>query len=232
MSGGIASVAAVGTPSIRTKACLSRFHLGAAVRYALAASTLEEQHQGPDCLNEEHRHHCLAALLSIVAFLESAINECYQAVADGDARVAPLDATTTAGLLRAWRAHDFPKPPDTKIVRKYETALKIAGKPSLPYGDLELLIRVRNRATHYEPEWHPTGTTSQTLEAAFVALSISPSRFYEHSPNNPFFPDRCLGYDLLRWGINASANYAVQFFDTLGVEAPFVLPGGLPLAPR
>jgi hypothetical protein len=67
------------------------------------------------------------------------------------------------------------------------------------HGDLIWFGRLRNKVIHFEPEWHSIPGAPSKMED-ILPCKFAASRFFLHSPVNPYLPDRWLGYDCLRWG--------------------------------
>jgi hypothetical protein len=97
-------------------------------------------------------------------------------------------------------------------------------KGQTAHGDLIWFERLRNKVIHFEPEWHSIPGAPSKMED-ILPSKFAASRFFLHSPGNPYLPDRCLGYDCLKWGIKACVfGYGVHECFESPISALFRLP--------
>jgi len=102
-----------------------------------------------------------------------------------------------------------------------------------PYQSVQNLISLRNDFVHYKAELIDLAGNkkdkSQKLEKKIK------SKIKKLNPltgkDNPFFPDKCLGYGCALWAIQSSVAFTKDFFQTMGLnfhnlpeglEAPFM----------
>jgi len=123
--------------SVEMRSYLSAWHLWAAKHLAGRADEIEDR---PEYLLA-NRAYVTGAVLSSVAFLEAAINEVFDDIADGhDSYVGPLSAETKKCLASLWTGDKSIE--RESILKKYREALQCSGKPAF---DKELnLIKMRN----------------------------------------------------------------------------------------
>ena len=232
--------AAVGTPTVRARAYLSTYHLRAADRLAKDSGSAENAFRGdpapiggkpPQEIQDalfEHRGYVTGAILAGVAFLEALINELFLDVVDYEAaepKPAPPDPPTPV--------HQLPPPgrermakmwlygiEKLRMLRKFEAALTLAEKQvfdrgAAPYQDVPLLIALRNKLVHFQPEWSG-GEADRNFEQRLEGkLSLHP--WFEGSPGNPFFPDKCLGHGCAEWAVSTSLRFADEFCSRMGI---------------
>jgi len=182
-----------------------------------------------------HEAFVLNAILSSVAFLESAVNELYADAADdayfcADARTGEI-LKAIAGMWH--NEKNFDRAP---VITRYQKILAIAGaEPFDPadqaFANVRELIAIRNNLMHYRREWivipddeaHPAGTparagTSERFEK-ILKKKFAPNPFA--GKNRPFFPDRCLGHGCAEWAVLNSVIFADAFFRRLGLPVPY-----------
>jgi hypothetical protein len=75
-------VESLGTPGLKTRAYFSTYHVSSAKHFAELAEKIEQNHSGDDYFNHELRAYVTSSVISAVAFLESAINELYDDIAE------------------------------------------------------------------------------------------------------------------------------------------------------
>ena len=239
-SGSVSSEEMIGTITIRSRAYLSTYHLRAAVRLAADSGNAEIVFRGDpapmrgrpaqeiqDALFE-HRGYVTGAILAAVAFLEALINELFLDVVDyesAESELAPsAQLTPVHQLPPAGRERMAKMWPDgiekLGILRKFEAALTLTEKQAFnrgaaPYQDVPLLITLRNKLVHFQPQWsggEADRNFEQKLERKF---SLHP--WFEGSPGNPFFPDKCLGHGCAGWAVSTTLQFADEFCAHIGI---------------
>ena len=109
------------------------------------------------------------------------------------------------GIKRMWSV-GVPRTAKYSMLQKYSIALALADRPDLQgrtaHADLIWFGRLRNKVIHFEPECRSIPGAPSKMEDILPG-KFAASRFFLHSPSNPYSPDGCLGYDCLRRGINA-----------------------------
>jgi hypothetical protein len=176
----------------------------------------------------EHRSYAVTAILTAAAFLEAAFNELLEsapednvAVGGGRGGLDSAERTALAELGRKWASRPPPLP------KRTQEALRRLGRDPFdegdaPYGPAQTLGRLRNSLIHYRPEWRTAGAGRGNNKIAneLEHLELAPHPFT--TPNNPFFPDRCLGHSLASWAWRSSLDFAEDFFTRVGVEPAYV----------
>jgi hypothetical protein len=175
-----------------------------------------------------YRAYVTDAVFSAVAFLEAAVNEVFDDVADAHpGYVDPLSPECRRQMKGLW---------DESIERrsaleKCQLALLCAqstvferGKP--PYQDADLLIKLRNRLTHARAETWFTDDKKDKLSEA-LKKKFGPSRLMQNSAN-PYFPDHCLGAPCAAWAVHAAIAFADDFFDRLNLTPNYKRPHDFP----
>ena len=226
--------------TVKTRAYLSTYHLRTADHLAKHSENAESIFRGDpapirgkpaqEIQNAlfEHRGYVTGAILASVAFLEALINELFLDVIDyetAEPKPAPPDPPTPVHQLapagRESMAKMWPEGIEKlSMLRKFETALTLTGnqefdRGAAPYQDAPLLIALRNKLVHFQPQWSGREADrkfEQKLEGKF---SLHP--WFESSPGNPFFPDKCLGHGCAEWAVSTSLRFADEFCSRMGI---------------
>jgi len=203
-------------------------HLWGARHFTQLAQKIERRHTGNKSFFDiELNAYVTNAVLYAVAFLEAAINEIYDDVADEHSGyVDPLSRETKRLLSGLWdRVERWP------ILEKYQAALLCSGietfdKGQPPYQDAKLLIDLRNQLMHARPKTQYTGEVDKLGKD--LMTRFKPSRLMENTAN-PYFPDHCLGAGCAGWAVVSAQAFADEFFRRVGMQpnyqsAPFGAP--------
>ena len=200
-------------------------HLESAVLFALQAKALETGTEEPRLFSRrtEHRAAAVACVFSSVAYLEAEINEFFSDVSDGIALgYFGFSEEVAARISRSWKM-GVPRTARYAVLEKYEVALTLCDLPPIPPGEyphqaVQLLLKLRNALTHFEPEIQPTGGTSyeeeelgklsRGLRSAFLGNPLA-------GEHEPFFPYRCLGFGSSSWSVRASFALVKLFRERL-----------------
>lgn len=173
--------------------------------------------------------YAVGVVMSSVAYLESNINELFEKNSDGfQAKINKLNQLEESiDKCKNWWGNDKNK--RSTVIHKYNTFLKLNNKSkisskSLLFKDINNLIFLRNQLMHYTPEW----VSRENEEGKGVHIAISEkfegkfpiSKFYENS-NNPFYPDKLLGYGSSKWILNQVCDFSKEFYRKFEVEAPY-----------
>ena len=203
--------------SVIIRVYYSSYHLWAARHFAQLAKQIEDEHQGSPTFNVEHRAYVTSCIFSSVAFMEAAINEVF-----GDANdkhmsyIDNLGAQATKSMAAFWKKSHR----KASILYKYMVALDHVGqkrfdKGKRPYQEARLLIDLRNVLVHYKPK--SLGSKGKqhkfegNLKTRFATNQLMAGA------DNPFFPDKCLGYGCCEWAIRSSEAFTDDFFSRIGV---------------
>ena len=207
----------VGVASVQMRAYFSSYHLWAAKHFAELAQVAESQpNQG---FNIQHRAYVTNAVLSAVAFLEAAINEVFDDLADNHlSYVAPLPEEAKRLLDGLWVGDESVE--RWRVLEKYRAALLCCGKSTFdkgnqPYQAAALLVRLRNRLIHARPKTRESGDLDKLDEA--LSASFQPNRHMAKMAN-PYFPDQCLGAGCAEWAVLSARQFADEFFSRLGLQ--------------
>ena len=207
---------AIGAVAMRVY--FSSYHLWAAEHFARLAKEIENSHAGKPQFNIVHRAYVTNAVLSAAAFLEAAINEVFDDIADKEpGYVDPLTAETARLLAGLWNEREQQTVERWPILEKYRVALLCSGntafdKGAQPYQDAKLLIDLRNDLTHARPETRNTGDVDKLSKA--LMPKFQPNRLMNNAAN-PYFPDHCLGAGCALWATASARAFADQFFGRL-----------------
>ncbi|MBY0202447.1 hypothetical protein [Paenibacillus cucumis (ex Kampfer et al. 2016)] len=176
----------------------------------------------------QYESYVTGALLCTVGYLEATINEFFSNIKDVNYNNNKRLQSKKRELINSMWELGVPKTAKYSILEKYQIALTLADKNLFkkgvsPYQDVYLLIQVRNAITHYEPEWvtteseFPEKITEQALEKKLKnKFGLNP---FANSPD-PFFPDKCLSYEFIKWGIHSSIKLTEMFFEELDLNYP------------
>ena len=146
---------AVAKVSMRTY--FSSHHFWAAKHFARLAHDAESAHNGPPRFDVQHRAYVTDAVFSAVAFLEAAINEVFDDVADAHSGyVDPLSLECRRQMMGLWDESVERR----SFLEKCQLALLCAQstvfeRGKQPYQDADLLIKLRDRLTHARAETRP-----------------------------------------------------------------------------
>jgi len=207
-----------------TRSYLSTDYLLSSFTFAKRAKSIEENYSHEDNFKSvylEHRSSVLGCILFIATFLESHINEFYSDISAKMAFNYPGIKTESAQILSLLWEHGIPRTAKYSIIEKFEFALKKLAdseftKGTFPYQETQLLIKVRNSLIHYESEWvynSPKNFGRIDLEHDLIKslkgkFPLNPIT----GDGNPYFPDRCLGYGICRWGLIAATEFVLEFW--------------------
>lgn len=210
----------VGTPSIQMRSYFSTYHLASAKHFGSLAKLIEDNLSGRLVFDINHRSYVIAAVLASVAFLEAAINELYQDAADNrDGCMEFPTEKVRHALSVIWSNTEAKNKTPFSILDKYQLALSLASLDQFkigtqPYQDAALVIKVRNSLVHYKPESVSANEVhkfEQKLKGKFRE-----NRLMETS-ENPYYPDKLLGYGCAAWSVESASKLADKFFKRIGI---------------
>lgn len=222
--------------TIRFRDCFSVRYIQAAALFCRLGYAIEQEYRGVPSVPPEallrHEAFMLNAVLSSVAFLESAINDLYADATDGAYFFA--DEEHEALLRRIserWQnERNFDRAP---VLTRYQKILALAGKPAFVEGDRAFdhvrdIIEIRNHLTHYRREWveiRVTGAPRETEETTAEKFERRLRKTFAVNPfapkSLPFFPDQCLGHGCAEWAVVNSIIFTDAFFRRLDLPAPY-----------
>jgi hypothetical protein len=210
------------TVSVRAEAqvkhSFSRQHFRAARYFAEKSHEIEQEidrDTNDETVKSVHRSYVTGAVISVVAGLESSINELYLEACDNNRNtLVGLNENAIAMLAEWWENIE-----SCPILLKYQTALLLTSKEKFdrgarPYQDIDGLVRLRNALVHYKPEWDSELQVHEDLR----------NRLESRFQLNPFaaesslwFPHRCLGSGCAMWAVDVSETFITDFCGRMGI---------------
>ena len=217
----------------------SMYHIQAAASFAKLLRQMEEQYKDtrsntgllPHELDVVYKGYATGAIFSAVSFLEASINELFVEATDEDVsneyhRLCKFPSEIVSCMANLWRL-DIPRTASFPILNKYQVALTVArrelfDKGRAPYQNVTLVVQLRNRLIHFEPEYLPlhlpgaagTGHSFEDRLIGKFALNPWSKNFIAN-----FFPEKCLGYGCAKWATESVIDFANEFFTRMDVEA-------------
>ncbi len=166
------------------------------------------------------RHFCsvISAVMESVAFLEAAINEVFQDVADNyQHHVSQLDSNCRELMAALWIATRNGR---IDILDKYDFALRFGkhgglDKARRPYQDVKALVELRNHIAHYRPE--EVGVDIEHKLAEQLRGRFPRNALMANS-GNPDFPSHLLGAGCANWSWRSARAFADEFALTMGIQ--------------
>ena len=220
------------TVTVKSRLYLSMQHIQSAALFARRSGQIERKYDGnfSNELLTEYWADITASIFAAVSFLEATINELFaDATEEYSEYPKSLNLNTKALMADMWKK-GIPRTSRYRILEKFDIALTLARKPTFDVGkppaqDVDLIVKLRNRLIHYEPEWMTNETMTSSMSATEKKLDRSLRGKFPTSPlmskSSPFFPNRCLSYGCARWAVESSLAYSDEFYKNLGVSAPY-----------
>jgi hypothetical protein len=210
------AVALTGSIEVGIRSYLSTHHLYAS-RYAAEDAQAREESLLREGVRFDMRHRglVLMAVTEAAFFLEAAINEIFQDVADGN--ILPfgsLDDDCRGKMSDWWENAE--KGRSCGTLDKYNAALKAAGKNELsagaePYQSAKHLVKLRNSLVHYKPE-----TLYKVSRRWNVYLKyFAPNALMSDSELS--FPDKVLGAGCADWAWRSAKAVTDEFAKRFGI---------------
>lgn len=211
----------VETVKISMRSYLSSHFLWSARHDAALAKKVESENAGAaPIFLLQHRAHVCSSILSATAFIESAINELFQDVADGHSSyVGSLGEAARISMKTFWHVSDGAGK-RIQALGKYNMALALNNRPPLdrgadPYQAAQLLTSLRNWLVHYYPE-------SIDLDNPHKLEDKLRGRFSENQllvgSGNPWFPDKALSADCAKWACASAVALADRLTKLLQIK--------------
>jgi hypothetical protein len=178
-----------------------------------------------DTHEDTHVAHVLATIVLAAAYIEAAINEVYEDVANAasviEKTIGPrLKSPGAADRLSVyWEATQSGRRVDT--LEKYQAALRFIGEERFdtgthPYQDAALVLQLRNWCMHYKAAWsdvYPEGPTA--WESALRGRFELNQWVESWDIPSPFFPQRVLGAGCAQWALRSAEDFVTAFLDRL-----------------
>lgn len=207
---------------------LSISHLKSAKLFSELSRKLEDNYDGTSFPSKSYENfsYVTGCIFSSVAFLESNINELLAEAIDGDtSTLRPAltveEITIVKNLGKKIKSGEIKPKKMSMISAKYKEFLKDLGKEKIDnqlFEDTRLLIQLRNRLVHYEPEW----ITSNDPDSIHDMEKKLRGKFDESKQylgtGNPFYPHKCLGSGCAEWSYQTAKAFVDQFYDKLGIR--------------
>lgn len=210
---------------------LSAYHSYASRLLSQQATEVENLEQPPVGTQVLYRHRALvmASITASVMFLEARINEVFAEASRPSVSflcVGMSDERCDA-LRQAWTPNYQYLP----TLDKFDVALSVAQVGEIPkgeklYGDVRLVVRLRNYLTHFNGEYmrvqgydepplpqNERHLLERSLRGKFELCSLSGIEV--------FFPDQCLGASCSEWAWKATCAFVGEFSRRLGIIEPF-----------
>lgn len=225
----------VDAAAITTRTYTSIRHLQAATVLADATRRAEEEWHGIGPTFDDQGlvrivANALGTLYCSVAFLESSISELYLDALEREEFLPKHQwASLTARYpdLPANLAATWPKVERrTRLVDKYRRVKETAGLGSAMAfeEDVGAMVELRNWMTHAKPE---TSVVSSSISELPVSerprLEAAVSRFDSNSKwgDAALSTDAILSAGCAKWAVRSSVAFADDFWNALGVKAPY-----------
>jgi hypothetical protein len=207
--------------TIKMRAYYSSYHLWAARHFTALVKAIEAIQAGRPRFDVKHRAYVTNSIFSAVSFLEAAINELFQDVADAhESYVAGLDADSKRIMAEFWDFTEGRNRSAFGLLDKYQIALTFLRKPQFEsgqrrYQDASLVVKLRNELVHYKPR--SLGGDAEHTVARQLSGKFDDNALMSGS-GNPWFPDKCLGHGCAAWSVRSIVAFADDFFGRIGVE--------------
>ncbi len=215
---------------LKVREYFSIHHVQSAAMFARLAGGIEQEagRVPPDeSISHQHRAYVVASVFAAVAFLEATINE-FSSDVGGDAAVSiyKMKIGNNAAVRKVLQLGAMKRRP---LLTKFEMVLALLNKESLAnqpcYQAVTLLVELRNRLVHYEPQWVTVFSEIETTPVTVQDLEKRLKRKFALNPlvptANAFFPDRCLSHGCAAWAVTQSVELVDDFCRILGVAAAY-----------
>jgi hypothetical protein len=213
----IAVTSSTGSVTAQIKSNLSTIHLQSAAYLTRQAMGCEQTQRVTESLIVEYRAYVMGAIALSIASIESTINELFLEAVHGNAQIfRHLQPNVPTLLCELWNnAERF------SILDKYQLVLAIAQKErfekgSSPYQEVDSAIVLRNALIHYKPEWDRAQRDHKKIEDRLRAR-FEPNPF--SSPEQAFFPHRCLSHGCAVWVVTCCIKFIEDFYGRLGLDS-------------
>lgn len=195
----------------------TQFLEGASI-FIKRAKDIEDNFRGQlsDELRTEHRSLVATAIMQCSAALET---EAHEICTYGPGSHRGSDGTDNQAHQKLAPLADFIDKQST--LDRYEIILRILQKDTIEqaesiYQNAKLLVSLRNELTHYKSVWTEE-IDRRKLFKGLETLRLSPPTF--SSPDQNFFPHRCLGAACGTWAIKAAVEFLDAFYQRVGIPS-------------
>lgn len=206
--------------TISLRAYHSSHHLWAAKHFSILAYNIEKDAGDTSRFDIRHRAYVTSSIFSAVVFLEAAINELFQDIADEhDSYIDTLDVNSKQLMSDFWQFTEQRNRSAFNLLDKFQLALTFMQKKQFltdrqPFQDIALVVKLRNELIHYKPK-----SLSNKVEhklAAQLKGKFQDNQLMKNS-GNPWFPGKCLGYGCASWATDSANLFADEFFSRIEV---------------
>ena len=206
--------------TVAMRTYFSTYHLWAAKDFSEQAKLIEKGHSKKPIFDIKHRAYVINSILSSVAFAEAAINEVFQDASDQHhSYISSLDNRKITLLSDYWEMTELKNKSHIYMLDKYQLALRFCDKEifntgSNPFQDARYVISLRNSLVHYKPETisvNDSHKLSKQLQGKFSDNALM------SGSGNPYFPDKCLGFECATWAWKTMEKLADNFFSRVEI---------------
>jgi hypothetical protein len=184
-------------------------HLLAAAHFSRHVAELEQANGGElsGAFFDEILWFSSACVFSSCAGLEAYVNELF---IDHAEHFQTVERRPTSGGSRS----------GSKTLDKFDKALRLKQKPLLdldsrPTEDVRALFELRNRITHFKPEWDSERGAHQHVSQQ-LANRFAPSPFLS---DTELFPRRWATHGCTKWAVESCVEFLNVFESRAGVPA-------------
>jgi len=161
--------------------------------------------------------------------LEALINENFSDICDdklascGQSSVK-LDEKMRDQITKTWK---IMKNKRFSILDKYNLLLGLAGKKQFndsdsSYQEVKLLIGLRNKIVHYEPEWIEIDNFEKPHDIEKKLKGKFEINKLMKNAKNPFYPDKCLGYGCAKWAVLTSLKFSKEYGQRISIAEHYI----------
>lgn len=212
---------AVATAVADTRFNFTGQHLAGAAIFARKAHEIARASTFSDETIIEHRAYVWSAIVQSATALEAHVAEIFM---HGPGHHLGSNGTNTKArdlLQHAWETEKY----KTGVLTKYQSALKIIGRPSLNeqsgyYKAADLLLRTRNELVHYKSKWGSEMQNDTSPFEELEKLKLAPPPFTAKDQN--FFPHRCLSASFASWSVETGTNFINELYKHLQISSPLL----------
>ena len=225
--------------SFKTRAVFAGQHIQSAILFTRLCASIETNYKGrpsysiPTDIYDEQKAYVTAAIFASVSFLEAAINELFVDATELEqgelvgTLVGRLTPTVKKLMAEMWSL-GVPRSASFPILQKFNIALTLARKNLLDddlYQEANLVIKLRNALTHFEPVWTlestPYSTTYYEIYKGTPSKKLNSLENKFSNPlvaqSEPFFPNRCLCHACAQWAVTSCLKFAKAFYSRIGI---------------
>jgi len=209
----------------------SRYHLAAASFFAKQSKDIEDIYSSVDkCKRQElmtqHRSYVIGSIIASNSFLEAVVNEFLTDVYEEREITISLDKNIKSALKKLYKEIVASKG-FMPTLEKYQNTLEKMGKDSFdkgktPYQNVHYATLLRNQLVHAVSIKQSLGEkNTHSLEAKLRTKKFTLNPLIPATSQNPFFPDKCLGYGCAEWVLDNCKKLTDSFFKKIYISPPY-----------